>query len=168
MPRRGSTCSRREKELFPCKSAVSRDPPRGDDPPSSTPSRAGAVMVGEGHAPVLAVLLAAAKRQTSPFRTPKGVNHGPPAFSPAKGPLSGDTKGGQDADRGPLCPAPLRARREGVSSHQPSGSPPALSVVDSPFSRGTSSSRSARLCAPSCGLGEAWRAALTGAQLART
>jgi hypothetical protein len=51
----------------------------------------------------------------------------------------------------------LTTRREGVSSHQPSGSPPALSVVDSPFSRGTSSSRSARLCAPSCGLGEAWQ-----------
>jgi hypothetical protein len=111
------------------------------------------------------------------------------AFSPANRQLHGDRDGGHDGDRGPLWSAPssplaspwwarampplrqyfLRgARREGVSSHQPSGSPPALSVVDSPFSRGTSSSRSARLCAPSGGLGEAWRAALTGAQLART
>jgi hypothetical protein len=62
----------------------------------------------------------------------------------------------------------LTTGREGVSSHQPSGSPPALSVVDSPFSRGTSSSRSARLCAPRVAWVRPGGRALTGAQLART
>jgi hypothetical protein len=36
---------------FPCKPASSRGRRRGDDPPSWTPSQAGAVMEGEGPAP---------------------------------------------------------------------------------------------------------------------
>jgi hypothetical protein len=38
------------------------------------PKPAAAVLVGEGHAPVVAVLLAYAKRQTSPLLTPKDTD----------------------------------------------------------------------------------------------
>jgi hypothetical protein len=43
-----------------------------------------AVMVGEGHAPVVAVLGAVyRKRQSSAWLPPKGENHGPYQFFPA-------------------------------------------------------------------------------------
>jgi hypothetical protein len=47
--------------------------PSGRHPSAASP----AVVVGEGHAPVLAVLLAADPRQTSPSLPPKGENRGP-------------------------------------------------------------------------------------------
>jgi hypothetical protein len=50
---------------------------------------------GEGHAPVVAVLLASAKaRQTRPFRTPKGVDPGSCGFFPANKPFSEDRRKG--------------------------------------------------------------------------
>jgi hypothetical protein len=61
----------------------------------------------------------------------------------------------------------LTTGREGVSSHQPSGSPPALSVVDSPILPRDQLEPLGSFVRSSCGLGEAWRAALTGAHLAR-
>jgi hypothetical protein len=51
------------------------------------PELTAAVLVGEGHAPVVAVLLAGrqkARSQTSPSRTPKDVNHGHPSIYPCK------------------------------------------------------------------------------------
>jgi hypothetical protein len=69
---------------------------RGHDRLSWTPGKAAAVMAGEAHAAVVAVLLASAKRRTSPFRAPKG--HGPPdpvSFFPCK------LAGFRDARRGP-------------------------------------------------------------------
>jgi hypothetical protein len=52
-------------------------------------------LVGEGHAPVVAVLLTLEARQTSPSLPPKGTDPGPCGISPANRPFSGT------AGRGP-------------------------------------------------------------------
>jgi hypothetical protein len=68
----------------PCKPVVFRGPREGAIIGILDPLVRRRRMVGEGHAPVVAVLLAAAKTQTSPSRTPKDVNHGHPSLFACK------------------------------------------------------------------------------------
>ena len=80
---------------FPCKTPVFRGPPEGAMIAVVDPRQADAVMVGEGHAPVVAVLLAAAKKGRRVHggpqmaRTPRLCG-----FFPAKRLFSGDRRRG--------------------------------------------------------------------------
>jgi hypothetical protein len=100
-PRRGSTCSRREKRqtspsrtpkganhglpsLFPCKKAASRGPRKGAICRSRTPllgTLAQLVpprLVAEGHAPLGQYFSRCAKEPDESIPDPKGANRGPP------------------------------------------------------------------------------------------
>jgi hypothetical protein len=69
--------------VFPCKPALPRGRGSGHDRHLGPPGKP-TVVVGEGHTPVSAVLMPTVKkRQTSPSRTPKDVNHGLQGLSPA-------------------------------------------------------------------------------------
>ena len=103
--RRGATASVRagsgNRPRVPCSSR--RREPSGNEAPGSQ-------MVGEGHAPVVAVLVAAVKKKPDEsIRTPKDVNHGPQAFSPAKQRFPGTAGGGHHRHLGP----PASRRRDG-------------------------------------------------------
>jgi hypothetical protein len=67
------------------------------------PWQADAVMVAKAMPPFWQYFLCLqSTRQTSPYRTPKDVNHGPPSLFPCKRAASGGTtKGGHDAHHGP-------------------------------------------------------------------
>ena len=103
--RRGATASVRagsgNRPRVPCSSR--RREPSGNEAPGSQ-------MVGEGHAPVVAGLVAAVKKKPDEsIRTPKDVNHGPQAFSPAKQRFLGPREGGHHRHLGP----PASRRRDG-------------------------------------------------------
>jgi hypothetical protein len=59
-----------DPQLFPCKPSVLRGPPEGAMIAVWTPRQS--EVVGEGHAPVVAVLLAAAEAD-DPIHVPKGA-----------------------------------------------------------------------------------------------
>ena len=67
-------------------------------------------IVGEGHAPVVAVLVPAVKKKPNEsIPDPKGrESRTPKPFHLQNSRFRGPPEGGHDADRGPLCPAPLR------------------------------------------------------------
>jgi hypothetical protein len=69
-----------------------------------------AVMTGEGDGPFWRYFwLPQARRQTSLSLPPKGANRSPSDLFPCKpDAFLGATKGGRDAIRGPLLPAPVR------------------------------------------------------------
>jgi hypothetical protein len=74
------------------------------------PRQADAVMVGEGHTPVVAVLLASADEADESIPAPKGSESRTPRPFPLQtGRFLGGHDGGHDADRGPLWPAPSAA-----------------------------------------------------------
>ena len=78
----------------------------------STMSFAAAVMRGEGHAPVVAVLVASAKAD-EPIAAPKGRAPRPPRpVFPVNRQLSGVREGGHDGVRGPILPDPALLRGE--------------------------------------------------------
>ena len=87
--------------------------PRPDDLPG---------MVGEGHAPVVAVLLASeGKKADEPIPAPKGSeSRTPQTFSPANGPLPGEPRRGPRwRSRTPLAGTPSRLARRVGEGHAP-------------------------------------------------
>jgi len=59
-----------DSAAFPCKSPVFGGPPEGAKMAFLDPEPAAAVLMGEGHAPVVAVLVASARRARQPLASP--------------------------------------------------------------------------------------------------
>jgi hypothetical protein len=113
----------RTPRTFPCKLAGFRGPHEGAIIAILDPWRVDAEMMGRRPCPVVAVLLACAKRQTSPSRTPKGANHEPPSLFPCKrtasrGPRKGATMPLVDPGRATIV-GDLSSRRVGGEGYAP-------------------------------------------------